>query len=74
MFPTSYIDHGSHEDQIEEAGLSARHIAATVLPLGGKLKKPFNSNNTIYLPIRFVGKYKACREAFHPQRNFLFTN
>ncbi|KAK6258773.1 hypothetical protein SCA6_013247 [Theobroma cacao] len=31
VLPDRYIDHGSHEDQLEAAGLSARHIAAMVL-------------------------------------------
>lgn len=39
MLPDRYIDHGSHDDQIEEAGLSARHIAATVFTLLGKTKE-----------------------------------
>ncbi|XP_054809462.1 probable 1-deoxy-D-xylulose-5-phosphate synthase 2, chloroplastic isoform X2 [Prosopis cineraria] len=33
MLPDRYIDHGSPKDQIEEAGLSSEHIAATVLSL-----------------------------------------
>ncbi|KAK4261406.1 hypothetical protein QN277_004408 [Acacia crassicarpa] len=33
MLPDRYIDHGSAEDQNEEAGLSSKHIAATVLSL-----------------------------------------
>ncbi|XP_028754603.1 probable 1-deoxy-D-xylulose-5-phosphate synthase 2, chloroplastic [Neltuma alba] len=33
MLPDRYIDHGSPQDQIEEAGLSSKHIAATVLSL-----------------------------------------
>uniref|UniRef100_A0A2P2N8Y5 1-deoxy-D-xylulose-5-phosphate synthase n=1 Tax=Rhizophora mucronata TaxID=61149 RepID=A0A2P2N8Y5_RHIMU len=35
MLPDRYIDHGSQKDQIEEAGLSSKHIAATVLSLIG---------------------------------------
>lgn len=31
--PDRYIDHGSQEDQIKVAGLSSKHIAATVLSL-----------------------------------------
>ncbi|MBA0853783.1 hypothetical protein Goshw_021940, partial [Gossypium schwendimanii] len=31
ILPDKYIDHGSQNDQIEEAGLSSKHIAATVL-------------------------------------------
>lgn len=38
MLPDRYIDHGSQTDQIEEAGLSPRHIAATVLSLIGEGK------------------------------------
>jgi len=33
MLPDRYIDHGSPKDQVEEAGLSSKHIAATVLSL-----------------------------------------
>ncbi|XP_047171269.1 probable 1-deoxy-D-xylulose-5-phosphate synthase 2, chloroplastic [Vigna umbellata] len=33
MLPDRYIDHGSPQDQVEEAGLSSKHIAATVLSL-----------------------------------------
>ncbi|PKA60992.1 putative 1-deoxy-D-xylulose-5-phosphate synthase 2, chloroplastic [Apostasia shenzhenica] len=39
VLPDRYIDHGSPKDQIEEAGLSANHIAATVLSLLGKPKE-----------------------------------
>ncbi|XWS70914.1 hypothetical protein CRYUN_Cryun03dG0091400 [Craigia yunnanensis] len=35
MLPDRYIDHGSQNDQIEEAGLSSKHIAATALSLLG---------------------------------------
>nr|QTZ19494.1 1-deoxy-D-xylulose-5-phosphate synthase 2b [Bixa orellana] len=38
MLPDRYIDHGSQKDQIEEAGLSSKHIAATVLSLLGESK------------------------------------
>ncbi|KAL5773103.1 hypothetical protein ACOSP7_012720 [Xanthoceras sorbifolium] len=33
MLPDRYIEHGSQTDQIEEAGLSSKHIAATVFSL-----------------------------------------
>jgi len=33
MLPDRYIDHGSPQDQLEAAGLSSKHIAATVLSL-----------------------------------------
>ncbi|BAT75099.1 hypothetical protein LR48_Vigan01g146400 [Vigna angularis] len=33
MLPDRYIDHGSPQDQVEEAGLSSKHIAATVMSL-----------------------------------------
>lgn len=36
--PDRYIDHGDQTDQIEEAGLTPKHIAATVLSLIGKSK------------------------------------
>lgn len=39
VLPDRYIDHGSPQDQIEEAGLSSRHIAATVMSLLGKPKE-----------------------------------
>lgn len=37
--PDRYIDHGDHANQIEEAGLSPMHIAATVLSLIGESKE-----------------------------------
>nr|AHI62962.1 1-deoxy-D-xylulose-5-phosphate synthase [Aquilaria sinensis] len=39
MLPDRYIDHGSPADQMEEAGLSSRHISATVLSLLGRQKE-----------------------------------
>ncbi|KAH7675474.1 Deoxyxylulose-5-phosphate synthase protein [Dioscorea alata] len=39
VLPDRYIDHGSPKDQIEEAGLSSRHIAATVLSLLARPKE-----------------------------------
>ncbi|XP_077215329.1 1-deoxy-D-xylulose-5-phosphate synthase 2, chloroplastic-like [Tasmannia lanceolata] len=39
VLPDRYIDHGSPKDQIEQAGLSSRHIAATVLSLLGRPKE-----------------------------------
>lgn len=36
MLPDRYIDHGAQNDQIEQAGLSPKHIAATVLSLIGE--------------------------------------
>ncbi|XP_058067888.1 probable 1-deoxy-D-xylulose-5-phosphate synthase 2, chloroplastic [Magnolia sinica] len=39
MLPDRYIDHGSPKDQIQEAGLTSCHIAATVLSLMGKSKE-----------------------------------
>ncbi|CAL5326751.1 unnamed protein product [Camellia sinensis] len=39
VLPDRYIEHGSPLDQIEEAGLSARHICATTLSLLGKSKE-----------------------------------
>ncbi|KAL3532872.1 hypothetical protein ACH5RR_006393 [Cinchona calisaya] len=38
MLPDRYIDHGDPNDQIEEAGLTPKHIAATVLSLIGENK------------------------------------
>ncbi|KAL5705322.1 1-deoxy-D-xylulose-5-phosphate synthase [Ranunculus cassubicifolius] len=37
--PDRYIDHGAAQDQIDEAGLSAWHISATVLSLLGRSKE-----------------------------------
>nr|WGT83878.1 1-deoxy-D-xylulose-5-phosphate synthase [Lysimachia christinae] len=39
VLPDKYIDHGSPSDQIEEAGLTSRHICATVLSLMGRPKE-----------------------------------
>ncbi|KAH6818073.1 Deoxyxylulose-5-phosphate synthase [Perilla frutescens var. frutescens] len=36
MLPDRYIDHGAPQDQIEEAGLSSKHICGTVLSLMGR--------------------------------------
>ncbi|XP_002459488.1 probable 1-deoxy-D-xylulose-5-phosphate synthase 2, chloroplastic [Sorghum bicolor] len=36
FLPDRYIDHGAPQDQMEEAGLTPRHIAATVLSLLGR--------------------------------------
>ncbi|XP_028762418.1 probable 1-deoxy-D-xylulose-5-phosphate synthase 2, chloroplastic [Neltuma alba] len=33
MLPDRYLDHGSPQDQLDEAGLSSKHIATTVLSL-----------------------------------------
>lgn len=38
MLPDRYINHGSQTDQIEEAGLSSKQIATTILSLIGKNK------------------------------------
>lgn len=42
VLPDRYIDHGSPQDQIEEAGLSSKQIAATVLSLLGRQKQAFH--------------------------------
>nr|AFU93069.1 chloroplast 1-deoxy-D-xylulose-5-phosphate synthase [Eucommia ulmoides] len=39
VLPDRYIDHGSPQDQIEEAGLSSRHICGTILSLLGRPKE-----------------------------------
>ncbi|KAI5581956.1 hypothetical protein BDE02_07G052900 [Populus trichocarpa] len=39
VLPDRYIDHGSAQDQIQEAGLSSNHITATVLSMLGKPKE-----------------------------------
>uniref|UniRef100_A0A0C9QTZ0 1-deoxy-D-xylulose-5-phosphate synthase n=1 Tax=Wollemia nobilis TaxID=56998 RepID=A0A0C9QTZ0_9CONI len=36
VLPDRYIEHGAPKDQVEEAGLSSRHIAATIMSLIGK--------------------------------------
>lgn len=42
VLPDRYIDQGAPQDQIEEAGLSSRHICATVLSLLGTPKEVVN--------------------------------
>lgn len=37
--PDRYIEHGSQTDQIQEAGLSSKHIAATVLSVIGEQRE-----------------------------------
>ncbi|XP_043709175.1 probable 1-deoxy-D-xylulose-5-phosphate synthase 2, chloroplastic [Telopea speciosissima] len=39
VLPDRYIDHGFPQDQIQEAGLTSRHISATVLSLLGRAKE-----------------------------------
>ncbi|XP_042506665.1 probable 1-deoxy-D-xylulose-5-phosphate synthase 2, chloroplastic [Macadamia integrifolia] len=39
VLPDRYIDHGSPKDQIQEAGLTSKHISATVLSLLGRPKE-----------------------------------
>ncbi|KAL2498971.1 1-deoxy-D-xylulose-5-phosphate synthase [Abeliophyllum distichum] len=51
MLPDRYIDHGAHQDQIEEAGLSSRHIFATVLSLLGRPKEALTLQMRKYLNI-----------------------
>nr|ADD82535.1 1-deoxyxylulose-5-phosphate synthase [Narcissus tazetta subsp. chinensis] len=41
VLPDRYIDHGALKDQIEEAGLSSKHIAGTVLSLLGRPMEAF---------------------------------
>ncbi|KAB1201887.1 putative 1-deoxy-D-xylulose-5-phosphate synthase 2, chloroplastic [Morella rubra] len=41
VLPDRYIEHGSPQDQIKEAGLSARHISATIFSLLGRPKEAF---------------------------------
>nr|WNX96118.1 1-deoxy-D-xylulose 5-phosphate synthase 2 [Ayapana triplinervis] len=43
--PDRYIEHGAQSDQIEEAGLSPNHIAATVLSLIGGSKEMLHAVN-----------------------------
>uniref|UniRef100_A0A7N2M0E3 1-deoxy-D-xylulose-5-phosphate synthase n=1 Tax=Quercus lobata TaxID=97700 RepID=A0A7N2M0E3_QUELO len=44
VLPDRYIDHGSPQDQIEEVGLSARNISATILSLLGRPKEALHLN------------------------------
>ncbi|TQD97078.1 hypothetical protein C1H46_017315 [Malus baccata] len=44
VLPDRYIDHGALQDQLEEAGLSSRHISATVLFLLGRPKEALQFN------------------------------
>ncbi|XP_031404146.1 probable 1-deoxy-D-xylulose-5-phosphate synthase 2, chloroplastic [Punica granatum] len=41
VLPDRYIEHGSPNDQLEEAGLTSTHISATVLSLLGRTKEAF---------------------------------
>ncbi|KAG8367691.1 hypothetical protein BUALT_Bualt16G0099400 [Buddleja alternifolia] len=45
VLPDRYIDHGAQSDQIDEAGLSPKHIAATVLSLIGEAKDSLHLAN-----------------------------
>ncbi|CAI9276183.1 unnamed protein product [Lactuca saligna] len=45
--PDRYIDHGAPQDQLEEAGLSSKHICSTVLSLVGKPKEAFQYKTII---------------------------
>ncbi|KAL8493247.1 hypothetical protein ACS0TY_024460 [Phlomoides rotata] len=45
MLPDRYIDHGSYSGQIEEAGLSPKHIAGTVLSMIGEGKESLHLLN-----------------------------
>lgn len=45
MLPDRYIDHGAPADQIEEAGLTPKHIAATALSLIGENKESLHLIN-----------------------------
>ncbi|XP_074283233.1 putative 1-deoxy-D-xylulose-5-phosphate synthase 2, chloroplastic [Silene latifolia] len=38
VLPDKYINHGAYEDQLEEAGLTAKHIETTVLSLLGCIR------------------------------------
>ena len=38
MLPDIYIDHGTKREQLEQAGLSSKHIATTILTLIGENK------------------------------------
>ena len=45
MLPDRYIDHGTQNDQVEEAGLSSKHIAATALSLLGEYREGLHRLN-----------------------------
>ncbi|KAM7276484.1 hypothetical protein ACFE04_018350 [Oxalis oulophora] len=44
VLPDKYIDHGAPEDQLEESGLSSKHISATVLRLLGRANEAIQLN------------------------------
>ncbi|KAI3442323.1 1-deoxy-D-xylulose-5-phosphate synthase [Psidium guajava] len=41
VLPDRYIEHGAPQDQLEEVGLSSRHICGTVLSVLGRQKEAF---------------------------------
>lgn len=45
--PDRYIDHGAPQDQLEEAGLSSKHICSTLLSLLGKPKEALQYKSII---------------------------
>ncbi|CAA0809697.1 1-deoxy-D-xylulose-5-phosphate synthase-chloroplastic [Striga hermonthica] len=45
VLPDRYIEHGAQSEQIEEAGLSPKHIAGTVLSLVGEAQDSFHLLN-----------------------------
>ncbi|KAL8476310.1 hypothetical protein ACS0TY_028835 [Phlomoides rotata] len=47
VLPDRYIDHGAPDDQMEAAGLSSRHICATVLTLVGRPMEALKCNETM---------------------------
>ncbi|CAH2049715.1 unnamed protein product [Thlaspi arvense] len=56
ILPDRYIDHGAQADQIEEAGLTSRHIASTVLSLIDKSKGH-------YSPSQLIISFSSCINA-----------
>ena len=55
VLPDRYIDHGSPQDQIEEVGLSARNISATILSLLGRPKEA--------LQLKWRMEWSSCLES-----------
>ncbi|KAL0340009.1 UNVERIFIED_CONTAM: putative 1-deoxy-D-xylulose-5-phosphate synthase 2, chloroplastic [Sesamum radiatum] len=56
--PDRYIDHGAQSDQIDEAGLSPKHIAGTVLSLIGEGKDSFQLLNL--KKVVLILEYELC--------------
>ena len=49
VLPDRYIDHGAPQDQMDEAGLSAKHIAATVLTVLGRSREAIHLSTNMWV-------------------------